>query len=371
MTIISVGLGIRSYDIRISTGALDAAGSHLAAFSRNGRLIVVTDDQVDVNVMPRLKDALATAGIGVEPVVLPSGEATKSWDQLASLCEHLLRLGVERTDTIIALGGGVIGDLVGFTASILKRGCRFVQIPTSLLAQVDSSVGGKTAINSAAGKNLVGTFYQPSFVLIDPAVLDSLPPRQCRAGYAEVVKYGLINDPAFFDWCERHGPDVLAGRRAAQEYAIETSVKSKAAIVEADERETDDQRALLNLGHTFGHALEAEHGFSDRLLHGEAVAAGMALAFRYSQRIGLCPPDDAQRVAKHLQQVGLPYDLASSGTKASGEQLVSHMLHDKKMSSGTLPFILARGIGQSFVCRSVELSDVAHFLDEDSLTSAS
>ena len=277
----------------------------------------------------------------------------------------MLARGIQRSDTIVALGGGVIGDLVGFAASILKRGCRFIQIPTTLLAQVDSSVGGKTAINSKAGKNLIGAFYQPALVLIDPTVLDSLPERERRAGYAEVVKYGLINDFAFFEWCEANGTAVLNGDRAAQVYAIETSVRAKAAIVEADERETKDARALLNLGHTFGHALEAEYGFSDSLLHGEAVAAGMALAFRYSARIGLCPGQEAARVTAHLKSVGLPYDLASARTKASGATLVAHMMHDKKMISGTLAFILAHGIGNAFVSRDVQLDDVAAFLDSE------
>jgi 3-dehydroquinate synthase len=363
MRVVKVGLGARSYDILIAADAIAAAAVHIAPYARSGRTTIVTDEHVARDVLPHFLAGLDKAGISVDLIVLPAGEATKCWGELSGLCDRLLALGVERSDAIIALGGGVIGDLVGFAASILKRGCRFIQIPTSLLAQVDSSVGGKTAINTAAGKNLVGSFYQPALVLIDPTALDSLPDRQIRAGYAEVVKYGLIDDPAFFAWCEVNGGRVLAKDREAQLHAIETSVRAKAAIVEADERETEDKRALLNLGHTFGHALEAEHGFTDSLLHGEAVAAGMALAFRYSARIGLCPNEDAQHVANHLKAMGLPYDLASSQTCATGETLVAHMLHDKKMAGGALPFILARGIGQAFVCRDVALSDVAAFLN--------
>ncbi|MEK6636518.1 MAG: 3-dehydroquinate synthase [Pseudomonadota bacterium] len=365
MTRVKVGLDARSYDIIIAANALDCAGATLAEYARGGRLTVVTDTNVATHVMPRLKSALAKAYIEVDAIILPAGEATKNWDQLASLCDALLSRGIERSDAIIALGGGVIGDLVGFAASILKRGCRFIQIPTSLLAQVDSSVGGKTAINSAAGKNLIGAFYQPALVLIDPTVLDSLPERELRAGYAEVVKYGLINDFSFFEWCEVNGAALLAGDWRAQIYAIETSVRAKAAIVEADERETKDARALLNLGHTFGHALEAEHGFSDHLLHGEGVAAGMALAFRYSASLGLCSGKVAGRVAAHLMRVGLPYGLASARTDADGAALVAHMMHDKKMANGTLAFILARDIGEAFVSRDVPLDDVAAFLDRE------
>jgi len=262
----------------------------------------------------------------------------------------------------------VIGDLVGFASAILKRGCSFVQIPTTLLAQVDSSVGGKTAINARAGKNLIGAFHQPALVLIDPDVLDTLPLRHVRAGYAEVVKYGLIDDFAFFEWCEANAAALLAGDPAARAYAIAHSVGAKARIVAADERETTGMRALLNLGHTFGHALEAEAGFSDRLLHGEAVAAGMALAFGYSAAKGLCPGQDAERVAAHLRAVGLPDGVAAAGIEADGDTLVAHMLHDKKMDAGTLPFLLARGIGKSFLDASVDLKDVAAFLRSGRVT---
>jgi 3-dehydroquinate synthase len=356
---VSVGLDTRSYDVVIENGALRRAHTFLSPFLGARKPVIVTDDRVAKAQLPTLLAALGDAHV----ITLPSGEATKSWEQLAKLCDTLIDLGVERKDHIIALGGGVIGDLVGFAASIIKRGCQFVQIPTTLLAQVDSSVGGKTAINTAAGKNLVGNFHQPALVLIDPEVLDTLPPRDVRAGYGEVVKYGLINDAHFFDWCERHGAALLAGNASARLHAIETSVRAKAAIVAADERETQDVRALLNLGHTFGHALEAETGFSDALLHGEGVAAGMALAMRFSAQRGLCAADDAKRVSAHLASVGLPTGL--HGMAASGQTLVDHMLHDKKMTSGTLPFILSRGIGAAFVDKSVALGDVAAFLDAE------
>jgi 3-dehydroquinate synthase len=359
LTIVPVALGDRSYDVRIEAGLLSRAGKALAPFNKGRRFVIVTDE----NVRSHLATLQASLDAPSEAIVLPAGESTKSWAQLESLTDRLLDLGVERSDHVIALGGGVIGDLVGFAASILKRGCNFVQIPTTLLAQVDSSVGGKTAINSRAGKNLVGAFHQPSVVLIDPQVLDTLPARQLRAGYAEVVKYGLIDDFAFFEWCEANAAALVAGDSAAREYAIAHSVAAKARIVGEDERETTGKRALLNLGHTFGHALEAETGFSDRLLHGEGVAAGMALAFAYSTRLGLCTAQDAERVAAHLRAIGLPDGLASASVTASGARLVEHMLHDKKMAAGTLPFLLARGIGQTFLDRTVDLQDVEAFLD--------
>ena len=325
-------------------------------------MAIVTDENVRPH-LATLQAALTAAGVTSEAIVLPPGESTKSWAQLEALTDRLLDLGVERGDHVVALGGGVIGDLVGFACSILKRGCGFVQIPTTLLAQVDSSVGGKTAINTRAGKNLIGAFHQPALVLIDPDVLDTLPLRQVRAGYAEVVKYGLIDDPAFFAWCEANAAALIAGDSEARAYAIAHSVAAKARIVAEDERETTGARALLNLGHTFGHALEAEAGFSDRLLHGEAVAAGMALAFSYSAVHGLAPAADAERVAAHLRAVGLPDGAAAAGVVANGETLVAHMLHDKKMDAGTLPFLLARGIGGTFLDKSVDLADVRAFLD--------
>ncbi|HEX7783386.1 MAG TPA: 3-dehydroquinate synthase [Sphingobium sp.] len=365
MAIVPVALGSRSYDILIEEGALDRAADHLARYARGGRLVVVTDENVATAQLTRLEAALASGGIAVEPIVLPAGESTKSWRFLETLLDRLLALEIERGDHIIALGGGVIGDLVGFAAAILKRGCGFVQVPTTLLSQVDSSVGGKTAINAKAGKNLIGAFYQPAFVLIDPSTLDTLPVREVSAGYAEVVKYGLIDDPDFFAWCESHGTALLSGDPGARLYAIERSVSAKAAIVADDERETSGRRALLNLGHTFGHALEAETGFSDTLLHGEGVAAGMALAFRFSARQGLCSDAEAARVTDHLRDAGLPYDLASAHVAARGKTLVGHMLHDKKMAGGKLPFLLARGIGQTFLDKNVDLKDVEAFLDEE------
>lgn len=365
MAIIPVALGERSYDILVAEGALDHAAAHLGGFARGGRLIVVTDENVAKAQLPRLENALTHGGIKVKPIILPPGESTKSWEVLEILVDRLLELGVERSDHVVALGGGVIGDLVGFAAAILKRGCHFVQIPTTLLAQVDSSVGGKTAINTGAGKNLVGAFHQPAYVLIDPSSLDSLPAREVRAGYAEVVKYGLIDDAEFFAWCEEHGPALIAGDLGARTGAIEMSVKAKAAIVADDERETSGRRALLNLGHTFGHSLEAETGFSDTLLHGEGVAAGMALAFRFSARQGLCSAEDAARVTNHLNAVGLPHDLISAHVSATGKRLVEHMMHDKKMSAGKLPFLLARGIGQTFLSKDVDLRAVEAFLDEE------
>jgi len=361
--IVTVPLGQRSYPIIIEAGALADAARHLARFARDDRLVVVTDSNVLAQ-LARMRTAFEDSAIAIEAITLAPGESTKSWATLESLVDRLLEMGIERGDHVVALGGGVIGDLVGFACAILKRGCGFVQVPTTLLAQVDSSVGGKTAINSRAGKNLVGAFHQPSLVLIDPETLETLNARELSAGYAEVIKYGLIDDPDFFAWCERSGAALLAGDATTRAYAIERSVTAKARIVGEDERETSGRRVLLNLGHTFGHALEAEAGFSDRLLHGEAVAAGMALAFAYSVRRGLCPPGDADRVAAHLNAVGLPDGLAAAGIRASGEALVAHMLHDKKMASGTLPFLLARGIGQTFLAADVDLADVARFLDE-------
>ena len=362
-TRIEVALGDRSYPILIEAGLLDRAAEHLVPLARDRRLAVVTDAHVAETQLPRLTQALA--GVRIEPIILPPGEATKSWATLAELIDRLVALGIERGDRIVALGGGVIGDLVGFAAAILKRGCGFVQVPTTLLAQVDSSVGGKTAINVPAGKNLVGAFHQPDLVLIDPDALDTLPPREVRAGYAEVVKYGLIDDPDFFAWCEAHGAALLAGDGAARTQAIAHSVQAKARIVGEDERETTGARALLNLGHTFGHALEAETGYSERLLHGEAVACGMALAFRFSAARGLCPPQDAVRVATHLRTAGLPTTLAEAGADVPGERLAAHMAHDKKMAGGRLPFLLARGIGRTYLAGDVDMADVARFLEAE------
>ena len=362
MTSIPVALGDRSYDVLIENGLLGRAGDLLAPLSRGRRMAIVTDANVTDH-LATLQASLSAADVASEAIVLPPGESSKSWGMLEQLTDRLLDLGIERGDHVVALGGGVIGDLVGFACSILKRGCGFVQVPTTLLAQVDSSVGGKTAINTRAGKNLIGAFHQPALVLIDPQVLDTLPIRELRAGYAEVVKYGLIDDADFFAWCEAHGAALLAGDVDARTHAIAHAVGAKARIVAEDERETTGKRALLNLGHTFGHALEAETGFSARLLHGEAVAAGMAMAFGYSAARGLAPGADAVRVGEHLRSVSLPDGAAAAGVDADGARLVGHMLHDKKMDGGTLPFLLARGIGETYLDRSVNIADVARFLD--------
>ncbi|WP_397582218.1 3-dehydroquinate synthase [Sphingorhabdus sp.] len=365
MTVISVDLSNRPYDIHVRAGLLADVGAVLTPYARNGRILVVTDENVAQAVLPKFEATLRDAGIACATFTLPAGEAGKSWTQLERLTDWLLEQHVERSDHIIALGGGVVGDITGFAAHIIKRGCAFVQIPTTLLAQVDSSVGGKTAINSAAGKNLVGAFHQPALVLIDPELLSTLPTRQLAAGFAEVVKYGLIDDKAFFEFCADNLDSFFGGDPDIRAQAIIRSVQSKARIVAADETERTGTRALLNLGHTFGHALEADTGFSDRLFHGEAVAAGMALAFRYSVRLGLCPAQDAQNVAQLLQRAGLPTTLSEAGVTANGATLVDYMRHDKKMSAGTLPFLLARGIGQTFLSKDVVLDDVAAFLDSE------
>ncbi|HYE28695.1 MAG TPA: 3-dehydroquinate synthase [Allosphingosinicella sp.] len=331
---IEVPLGERRYTVTIGAGLLDDAGALLAPHARGGRIVAVSD----ANVWAAQGSRLAASGLAVTPVVVPPGEGSKSWAQLETLCERLLALGVERGDTILAFGGGVVGDLAGFAAAVLKRGCDWVQVPTTLLAQVDSSVGGKTAINAAAGKNLIGAFHQPAAVLIDPTTLATLPARELRAGYAEVVKYGLIGDPGFFAWCEANGAALLAGDEAARLHAIATCVGAKAAIVADDERETSGRRALLNFGHTFGHAIEAETG----LPHGEAVAIGMAMAFRRSVERGLCPAEDAERAIAHLEAVGLPTE-----TDVPADRLAARMGHDKK--GGAL--VLTGGIGKAFLGR--------------------
>ncbi|QYE35862.1 3-dehydroquinate synthase [Polymorphobacter sp. PAMC 29334] len=359
--IVRVALGERAYDVHIASGLLARAGEIVAPLTARKHIAVVTDSTVARLHLEPLRTALTAAGLTIAPIIVSPGEATKNWRTLETVVESLLGFGVERGDVVVALGGGVVGDLTGFAAAILRRGCKFVQIPTTLLAQVDSSVGGKTAINATAGKNLVGAFHQPAAVLIDPSLLDTLPPRELRAGYAEVVKTALLGDAAFFDWCDANVAALLGGDPAARTHAIATSVAAKAAIVAADERETGDTRALLNLGHTFGHALEAEAGFSDRLLHGEAVAIGCALAFAFSAERGLCPPADAARVADHLARAGLPNHPRGIATTAA--PLMAHMLQDKKMRNGTLAFVLARGIGDAFIARDIPLGEVETFLD--------
>ena len=361
MDTIHVALGARSYDIFIEDGLIGQAKEYLGAIARAGRLLVVSDETVWAAQGERLSSGLDD--VTVEPILVPAGEGSKSWDGLASVVDRLLQHGVERKDHIVAFGGGVIGDLGGFAASVVNRGCNFVQVPTTLLAQVDSSVGGKTAINVAAGKNLVGTFHQPSLVLIDPSLLETLDRRQVRAGYAEIAKYALIGDEALFAWLEAEGVAVISGNGAVRQRAIAAAVAGKARIVEEDERETSGRRALLNLGHTFGHALEAETGYSDRLLHGEAVALGCVLAFDFSAARELCSSGDAARVRGHFRSVGLPTTLAEIELQGLGERLAGHMAHDKKREGGRTAFILARGIGKAFVDRNIDLAEVAAFLD--------
>ncbi len=369
MAVIEVALADRSYEVQVGAGLLNEAIVNardcLEPYRSGGRKApVIADRNAHRFHGERLSRSLATEGYAIDWYLLDPGEGSKSWAELERLVDWLLERGIARGDTIFALGGGVTGDLVGFAAAILKRGCAFVQLPTTLLAQVDSSVGGKTAINTRVGKNLVGAFHQPALVLADLATLDTLPPREMRAGWAEVLKYGLLGDAAFFAWCEASGGAVLAGDRAAQEHAVVTSVRMKAQIVAQDERETRGRRALLNLGHTFGHALEAETGFSDKLLHGEAVALGMVLAARYSARLGHLAMAQAERITAALDAAGLPSEIAALGLTCDGNRLAAHMLHDKKMAGGTLPFILLRAIGDAYLHHAADLGDVAAFIDE-------
>lgn len=365
MAVIPVALAGRSYDVRVERGLIADAASHTRALIRKPRVAIVADANATAFHGAALEASLQGAGIGADWHILPPGEGAKSWDGLRALVDWLLEREVERGDHVFALGGGVTGDLTGFACAILKRGCGFVQIPTTLLAQVDSSVGGKTAINTSAGKNLVGAFHQPALVLADLAALDTLPDREMRAGYAEVIKYGILGNAEFFGWLADNGPRVLSREPDALEHAVATSVAAKARIVAEDERETTGARALLNLGHTFGHALEAETGFSDRLLHGESVALGMVLAARYSARIGLMSGNAAEHVARAVDQAGLPSEIAALGLDCDGRRLTAHMLHDKKMDAGTLPFVLLRGVGEAFLARNVDLADVARFLDAE------
>ncbi len=362
--VVRVELGPRSYDIKIGGGLITRAGDLAAPVLRQKRVIVITDAHVARLHLDALLQSLRGSGIAAESIVLPGGEATKSFTELEALCDQLLALKAERGTTLVALGGGVIGDITGFAAAILLRGVDFIQVPTTLLAQVDSSVGGKTGINTAHGKNLIGSFHQPRLVLADIEALDTLPRREMLAGYAEVVKYGLINDPAFFSWCEGHAAGLISGEASARRHAIAASCKAKAAIVGADERESAD-RALLNLGHTFGHALEAECGYGDELLHGEAVAIGMVMAFDLSARLGLCPLEDAARVQRHLASLGLPTSPSwIDGRSWSSGRLVEHMSRDKKVKDGRIGFVLARGIGQAFTPAYADLADVEAMLDE-------
>jgi 3-dehydroquinate synthase len=359
-----VDLGARSYDIRIGEGLVARAGAEIAPFLSRPRVAIVTDDTVAGLHLPALTQALESAGIAVSALSLPPGEATKNWRSLEQVVEWLIAERIERDDLVIAFGGGVIGDLTGFAASILRRGVRFVQIPTSLLAQVDSSVGGKTGINSPQGKNLVGVFAQPALVLADIDVLATLTPRDFIAGYGEVAKYGLLGDAGFFAWLEQNGPTLAAGDTAARIHAVRRSCEMKAAIVARDEQERGD-RALLNLGHTFGHALEAATGYSDRLLHGEGVAIGCALAFEVSQRLGLCSQECPSRVRAHLRRMKMKTDLSDiAGELPDAEGLITLMGQDKKVQDGKLRFILARDIGDSFVVTDVDLDVVKSVLSD-------
>ena len=363
MQIIPVDIAGRPYEVRVGHGLLADVAAQCGARLRKRRVPIITDVNVHKAWGATVTASLTAAGHEAIWRILPAGESSKSWESLAATVDWLLAEEVERGDHILALGGGVIGDLTGFAAAILKRGCHFIQLPTSLLAQVDSSVGGKTAINTPAGKNLVGAFHQPALVLADLDALTTLPPRELAAGYAEVVKYGLLGDAAFFDWCEANAAALLAGDAPAREYAVAQSVAAKARIVAEDEFETTGQRALLNLGHTFGHALEAETGFSSRLLHGEGVALGMVLAARFSAARGLMPDAEAARIAAHIASVGLPARLSDLGLNVTGAHLAAHMLHDKKVDAGRLAFLLMRGIGQAFLTKDVTLEEVSAFLE--------
>ncbi len=362
-TEVAVALGERAYRILIGPGLLRSAGEWIAPLAKGRRRVaVVTDETVGATHLPALSEGLAGAGFEAEAITLPPGEATKSMDQLAGVLDRLLDMKIQRDDLIIALGGGVIGDLTGFAAAILRRGVRFIQIPTSLLAQVDSSVGGKTGINARQGKNLIGAFHQPSLVLADIDVLETLPERELKAGYAEVAKYGLLGDRAFFEWLEANGAAVLGGDAAARTEAVRASCAAKAAIVARDETETGD-RALLNLGHTFGHALEAATGYSQRLIHGEAVSIGMTLAADFSTSLGLCPGQDAARARAHLEALGLKTGLSDiDGELPDADALLGLMAQDKKARDGRLALVLMRGIGESFLTRDVDASGLRAFL---------
>lgn len=362
---VRIELGDRSYDVLIASGLLADTGALIKSRLGAVKCGIVTDDNVARHHLATLEDSLKSEGLFAGSIVMTPGEGTKSFRDLATLSERLLELGLERGDLVVPLGGGVIGDLAGFAAGILRRGIRFVQIPTSLLAQVDSSVGGKTGINTPQGKNLVGVFHQPSLVIADTSVLTTLPSRQMRAGYAEVAKYGLLGDAKFFSWLENNWQGVFGNNGPALTKAIETSVAAKAAIVARDEMETGD-RALLNLGHTFGHAFEAWTGYSNKLLHGEAIAVGMCLAFRLSEELGICPAGNADRVTAHFKAVGLATKIADiPQADPNADELWRLMGQDKKVRGGKLAFILARGIGDAFVSRDVPPETVKSFLKRE------
>ena len=360
---VTVPLGERAYDVLIGSGLVGQAGGLIASRLGAGKCGVVTDENVARYHLDALEASLRQDGGYAGAIVLKPGEATKSFRELEPLSERLLEMGLERGDLVIAFGGGVIGDLAGFAAAILRRGVRFVQIPTSLLAQVDSSVGGKTGIDTPQGKNLIGAFHQPSLVIADMDILKTLPEREMRAGYAEVAKYGLLGDADFFAWLEQNWQPIFAFDAEPLTHAIETSVKTKAGIVGRDETE-QGERALLNLGHTFGHAFEAWCGYSDRLLHGEAIAIGMCVAFRFSQALGSCSKGDAERVAAHFQAVGLPTRIGEiPGDKPDAAALLRLMGQDKKVRKGKLTFILARSIGSAYIAHDVAPERVSTFLE--------
>ncbi len=359
---VRVNLPGRAYDVRIGQGLIADAGAQIAPLLKRPRVAVLTDETVAALHLAQLQDGLAQSDVEMASLALPAGEATKSWGPLEQSVGWLLDQHVERGDVVVAFGGGVIGDLAGFAAAVLRRGVRFVQIPTSLLAQVDSSVGGKTGINAAQGKNLIGAFHQPSLVLADVDVLGTLTARDFLAGYGEVVKYGLLGDAAFFAWLEDHGPALSAGDIPARIEAVRRSVQMKADIVSRDETE-QGERALLNLGHTFGHALEAATGYSERLLHGEGVAIGCTLAFELSARMGLCAQESPSRVRAHLKAMGMKTDLRDiAGDLPDAESLLSLMGQDKKVVQGQLRFILARDIGAAFVTADVDPAAVLDVL---------
>jgi len=361
---VHVPLNERSYDVAIGPDLLSGAGARIAPFLRRPKVAIVTDETVAALHLETLRAGLADSGIAAEALALPPGESTKGWPQFTRTVEWLLDQKVERNDVIVAFGGGVIGDLAGFAAAVLRRGVRFVQIPTSLLAQVDSSVGGKTGINAPQGKNLIGAFHQPTHVLADTALLGTLTARDFLAGYGEVVKYGLLGDSAFFDWLEQNGPALASGDMTARVQAVTRSVQMKADIVARDETEQGD-RALLNLGHTFCHALESATGYSDRLLHGEGVAIGCALAFELSARMGLCSQESPSRVRAHLRNMGMKTDLSDiTGDLPDAEALLALMGQDKKVVDGQLRFILARDIGQAFVTSDVPRDVVLSVLED-------
>ena len=364
--VVDVALGDRAYDIVIGRDVLPSLGARVAALRRGVRTAIVTDRTVAKHWLEQTESSLAAAGIPTSRIVVGEGEGSKSYSGLQKVSEALIAAKIERNDFVIALGGGVVGDLAGFAAAILRRGVDFVQVPTSLLAQVDSSVGGKTGINSSQGKNLLGAFHQPVLVIADTSVLDTLSPRQFRAGYAEVAKYGALGDEAFFAWLEANHADIFSGG-AAREHAIATSCRAKAAIVSRDERETGE-RALLNLGHTFGHALEAATGFSDRLFHGEGVAVGMVLAAEFSAKLGMISGQDAARIERHLAAVGLPtrlQDIAGFTQEglADADALMALMAQDKKVKRGRLTFILLEAVGRAVIANDVEPSLVRDFLE--------